>query len=359
MRIGMFSTGERPRKVTLSLIGLGLLAGAAVAQQAVSFQGKTVTMIVGYAAGGGTDAFGRLTASFLPQVLPGAPGVIVRNIPGADGITAMNFFVQQAAPDGLTITMASSTTADPMQYRKPQSHYDATRFAVLGGVGRGGVLLVIRRDAEPRLYDKTMSPVVMGALGGVPRSGMQMTAWGIESLGWNAKWVIGYRGTNELILALERGEIDMTSTGNLFQIQKLMDSGRFRVLSQTGTLRDGVLVPRPEFPDAPILTRALDGRIKDALVQKAFDYWVSNTAMDKWLALPPGAPQPMVEIYRQAYGRLMQDADFIERGRRISDDFEPLLHGDVERLVRTLGATPPEAIDYISGMLRRQGLDVQ
>ena len=63
----------------------------------------------------------------------------------------------------------------------------------------------------------------MGALGGVPRSGMQTTAWGIDYLGWNAKWVLGYRGTNDLMVALERGEIDMTSTGNLFQIQKFLE----------------------------------------------------------------------------------------------------------------------------------------
>ena len=75
-----------------------------------------------------------------------------------------------------------------------------------GGIGRGGSTVVIRKDAEDRLYDKSKPPVIMGAVGGQPRSGMQTTAWGIEILGWNAKWVLGYPGTNDLVLALERGE---------------------------------------------------------------------------------------------------------------------------------------------------------
>src|SRR5262249_55491136 len=120
------------------LVALLLGGSAGLAQERVSFQGKTVTMIVGFASGGGTDAFARLAGSFLSTHLPGSPNVVVRNVPGAEGITAMNFVVQQAAPDGLTIVTGSSTTADPLNYRKPQSHFDPTAFAVIGGVGRGG-----------------------------------------------------------------------------------------------------------------------------------------------------------------------------------------------------------------------------
>src|SRR5215211_1949578 len=338
----------------------GLLGCSAVAAQDVgSFQGKTVTMIIGFAAGGGTDAFGRLTASFLANYLPGAPAVVVRNVPGAEGITAMNFLVQQVAPDGYTIVTAASTTADPLNYRKPQSHFDPTSFAVIGGVGRGGSAILINKDAEKRLYDKQARPVVMGALSGVLRSGMQMTAWGIEHLGWNAKWVIGYRGTSELMLALERGEVEMTSTANLAHIQKFLDTGRFKLVSQTGAHKNGSLVSRPEFVDAPIFAKMLGGRINDPLVAKAFDYWMSNTAMDKWLALPPHPPRAMVDAYRAAYAGMIQDPEFIHRGKKISEDFVPLLHGDVEALLNTLGGTPPAAIDYIGALLRKQGLEVE
>ena len=149
--------------------------------------------------------------------------------------------------------MGSTTVSDPLQYRRPQSQFDPTKFQFLGGVGRGGTILIIRTDAEKRLYDKSQPPVIMGSIGGVPRSGMQSTAWGIAYLGWNAKWVVGYRGTQDLFIALQRGEIDMTATGNLRDVQHLIDNGTVKILTQSGTVRNGELSKRPEFGDAPVL----------------------------------------------------------------------------------------------------------
>src|SRR4029453_17768204 len=153
--------------VTLCCSRLASLGASAQAP----FDGKTVNMIVGFAAGGGTDAYGRLAAGFFPKFLPGAPTFVVRNIPGAEGTTAMNFIVQQVEPDGYTVAVASSTTADPLNYRKPQSQFDATKLEVIGGAARGGEIMLISQEAEKRLYDKQAAPVTMGALSGVPRSG--------------------------------------------------------------------------------------------------------------------------------------------------------------------------------------------
>lgn len=335
------------------------LLGWSPAAAQVSFQGKTITMIIGFAAGGGTDAYGRLAAGFFTTYLPGQPNVVPRNIPGAEGIAAMNYIVQQVVPDGLTVVACSSTTADPLNYRKSQSHYDARSFGVIGGVGRGGSVLIINKDAEPRLYDKQARPVIMGSPGGIPRSGMQMTLWGTEFLGWNSRWVVGYRGTNELTLALERGEIDMTSTANLFLIAKLVASGRFKLLVQTGTLKNGAVVPRPDFGDAPVLRTLLAGKIRDPVAQKAFEYWQNIASMDKWLALPPRTPAAILETYRAAYGKMVQDREFLDRGKKTSDDFEAMSSGEVESLVGALGDTPPAAFDYTVGLLRKQGLPTE
>jgi tripartite-type tricarboxylate transporter receptor subunit TctC len=336
-----------------------LAAATAAAQEPISFQGKSVTMIVGSAPGGGTDAFGRLAAPFFANRLPGSPSVVVRNVPGADGITAMNYMAEQIAPDGMTLAAAANTTADPLHYRKSQSHFDPTTFAIIGGAGRGSEALLINREAAKRLWDKQAPPVIMGAPGGVPRSGMQMTALGVAFLGWNVKWVVGYRGTNELMLALESGEIDMTSTGNLFQIQRLIDTGKFRILVQSGTLRNGSIVPRSEFGDAPVMTKLLDGKINDPLAMKALDYWSSIAVTDKWLALPPKTPQPIVDAYRTAYDAIGQDPEFIQQGKRMSDDFQPLSSSDVETLIRRLGSLSPQAIDYMTDILHKQGLETQ
>jgi hypothetical protein len=271
----------------------------------------------------------------------------------------MNYFVKQVAPDGLTVTMGSTTQADPLLYRRPQSQFDPTTFPIIGGAGRGGTALVIRREAEARLYDTRAAPVVMGALGGVPRSGMLATAWGVDVLGWNAKWVLGYRGTKDLMLALSREEIDLTSTANMFQLQELMANPKFKILSQSGGVQNGQHVARAEFGGAPIFNALIEGKIKDPIPQQAFDYWTSITSLDKWLALPPKTPDALVDAYREAYKAMSADPSFAELGRKISEDFEPMSYRDVEMLIAKIGSTPPEAIGYIGAMLRRQGVTTE
>jgi hypothetical protein len=336
-------------------------ASSAQAQTPISFEGKTISFVVGFPAGGGTDASARVIAPFLTKYLPGNPPVVVSNMPGADGMTAMNIFVQpQRTPaDGTAITMGSTTTSDPLQYRRPQSQFDPTKFHFIGGVGRGGTILIIRTDAEKRLYDPSQPPVIMGSIGGVPRSGMQTTAWGIAYLGWNAKWVVGYRGTQDLFIALQRGEIDMTATGNLRDVQHLIDNGALKILTQSGTIRNGDLSKRPEFGDAPVLANVVQPKISDPLEKQSFDYWTSLTSIDKWLALPPGTPEPIVEAYQKAYDKMCEDPEFLERARKISQDIEPQSGADVKRLIDTLGSIPAPAIEQISVMLRKQGLTVQ
>jgi hypothetical protein len=182
---------------------------------------------------------------------------VVQNVPGADGMTALNYFVQQAKPDGLTITMGASTQIDLRHAKNPNSRYDPEKFNFVGGVGRGGTVLIMRTDAQARLLDKSLPPVMMGVNGGLPRSGMLITAWGIEYLGWNAKWVLGYGETNALMIALERGEIDMTSTANMFQIGRLTQAGSAMILTQSGTLENGKLTGRPDFGATPIFAKEM------------------------------------------------------------------------------------------------------
>ena len=237
-----------------------------------------------------------------------------------------------------------------------RSHYDPTKFEFVGGVGRGGTVLMIQSAAKARLHDKNAKPVIMGALGGVPRSGMLMTMWGIEYLGWNVKWVLGYRGTNDLIIALERGEAEMTSTANMFEIEKLKATGKFEALTQSGILSNGKIGGRPEFGNAPIFSEMMAGKIKDPLEAEAFDFWKAQASIDKWLALPPGTPKNIVAVYRHAYDELSADPQFVESGKKASDDFVPMAHEDIEQLVKTLDETPVKATEFTNVLLRKQGV---
>jgi tripartite-type tricarboxylate transporter receptor subunit TctC len=172
---------------------------------AISFAGKTVTMIIPSTAGGSTDLSARLVARYLGKHLPGQPTVVASNVPGGHGVGALNFLAQQAKPDGLTVTISGNSQVDPITYRTPQAHYDPQSFAIVGATGVGDNVMIICTDALPRLYDKSQKPVAMGSVPGQPRSGMQMNLWGTKYLGWNTRWVVGYPGSTDLVLALERG----------------------------------------------------------------------------------------------------------------------------------------------------------
>lgn len=339
------------------LAALSMVCGPAQAQ--VSFQGKNITMIIGSRPGGGTDASGRAVAQFLGRYLPGSPNVIVQNMPGASGITAVNHFVHRTQPDGLTVIMGSNSIVDPVIYRNAKAQYDPTTIRMVGGIGRGGTVMFIAPGAEKRLYDKSQPPVVIGNIGPLPRAGMQPALWSIEYLGWNAKWVAGYPGSQDVMLALDRGEVELSATSNIFLIEERLKAGTLKILFQTGALEGGKIVGRDEFGDAPIFLNQIKGKITDPVAQKAFDYWLALSSVDKWLGLAPGTPDEILQVYRAAFTKFSVDKEFLELGDKISDGFGPIAADDVEAFVRTLATTPPEALTYLTRLMQKQGLRVQ
>lgn len=335
------------------------LAAAAPDARAADFKGKTIAMVIGSEPGGGTDNAGRLIAPFLERYLPGNPSVVVRNMPGAQGITALTYVVQQTKPDGLTVMTASSAQANPMTYGKAQAGYDPTTFRFVGGVGRGGNVMLINVAAEKRLLDKSGQPVFLGAVDGT-RSSEQIALWGVEYLGWNLKWIIGYRGTSASTLALENGEIDMFTTATLTQIQRLVGSGKFKILLQSGTLENGKYVGRPDFGNAPFFQDMIAGKITDPAAKQAYAHWESVVALDKWTALVGGTPGDIVTAYREAFTKMFKDPQFTERGSKVSEDLTPMSYQTVETMVRQLVEnTTPEAEQFIKTLQRKQGIRVE
>jgi hypothetical protein len=360
----MFGPGARFAAATIiALAALGTLSvlgiSGAAAQAPVSLKGKTVTMLVGSDPGGGTDAAGRLIAIYLRKFLPGEPNIVVQNMPGASGMTSLNYFAHRAQPDGLTIVMGSISTIDPVVFRNTNAQYDPRSFRFAGGIGRGGSVIFVNKSAEARLFDKSLKPVMIGSVQAMPRPAIQPAIWCIEYLGWNAGWVNGYHGTSDTMLALDRGEIDLTSTGNIFQIQDRLDRGQLKIITQTGWLQGGRIVGRAEFGDAPLFPEQIKGKIKDPIAQKAFNLWTALNTGDKWLALPPGTPGDLLDVYRGAFEKLAAEPDFLEQGDKISDGFAPMSWRDVETVVGTLADSPPEAVDYTKSLMRKQGIHVQ
>jgi tripartite-type tricarboxylate transporter receptor subunit TctC len=349
----------RARLAVAGIIAASLWTLPAAAQDAASFKGKTITMLIGDDPGGGTDVAGRLIAFYLHKYLPGEPAVVAQNMSGGSGIMAMNYFVRRTQADGLTLYMGSISTIDPVVFRNANAQYDPKSFRLIGGLGRGGSVIFVNQAAESRLYDKQAKPVMVGSVQAMPRPGTQPILWSIEYQGWNAAWVGGYRGTNETMFALDRGEIDMTATGNIFQLQDRIRSGKVKIVYQTGSLKDGRIVGRADFGDAPLFPDLIKGKITDPVAQKAFNLWTTLNTGDKWLALAPGTPDGILAAYREAFDKLAAEAEFLAQGEKMSEGFTVMPARDVKIVVDTLADTPDEAVEFTKAMMRRQGLRIQ
>jgi hypothetical protein len=345
------------------LAGLGALSIAwlvtspAKAQEAPSFAGKTITMTIGFGAGGSVDLYGRTLGQYLVQHLPGHPSLLVINQLGAGGVVALNSWVAKAEPNGLAITIGAESQTDPDALFRTQAKYDTTSFNYVGGLSAYSQGLYVRKDAVTRLYDKSQKPVLMGLVGSTLRSGNYGVFWGASVLGWNIKWVRGYPSTSELRQALERGEIEMSTFGSSRDIKSLGDTGNFKVVSQGGTVKDGKRVPRAAFGDAPILADLVKGKITDPLAQKAFDYSENVSQVGMWLALPPKTPKPIVDVYVKAFNETLKDPQYEADFAKIDPDSLVASKTDIEALIGKLAKVSPQTVEYIQDEMKRLDVD--
>jgi len=132
--------------------------------QDLSLKGKTIRVIVGFPSGGGSDAEGRVIARYLGNYIPGNPSLIVQNMPGAGGIVASNWFEELAKPDGLTLYYCVGATAVLQQaFGVEGVKYNIRGWEVLGSVGRGTSVVLIKPDKLDRLTNRDKPPLAIGA----------------------------------------------------------------------------------------------------------------------------------------------------------------------------------------------------
>jgi hypothetical protein len=136
-------------------------------------------------------------------------------------------------------------------------------------------------------------------------------------LGWNAKWVTGYKGTADVNLALDRGEIEMTSGNtNDESLLRMLRTGNFAVLTLAGKPPTGAPV-LPEYMNAPQITDQIAGKLDDPVAKSAFQFWLTTSSIE-WFGLPPGAPKDVVEAFRQALSQAATDPK-LKKGSALLD----------------------------------------
>ena len=174
------------------------------------YKDKTVTVVVGYGAGGGADTFGRLLGRHLGKHLPGQPSVIVQNMPGAGGFKAVNNVYNTDPQDGTRIVLTSSTHATAPLMGNKKARWDFFKFQWLGNLTRDVAGCVASgRSGIKSIVEGKSRQIIYGASGKSAPSAQQPRS--IASiLGYKAKVIAGYRGTASQRLAMEKGEIETT-----------------------------------------------------------------------------------------------------------------------------------------------------
>lgn len=337
---------------------LSLAATAARAE--ASFEGKTVKIIINSKPGGGTDANARQIGARLIDHLPGKPQVVFQNLPGGSGIKANNYFFAKVKGDGLTALSGSRTQVSPYKLRHKSVKYDPSKYRFVGGTARLGTVVLINKDPKirARLLDPKAKPVAFGATDG-ERTGDHAAVWGKEYLGWNLKFVLGYAGTSEMLLAARRGEVDMVNNQTVFNVKPLLDSNMMGLVQLGNRDENDKFVEREEFKGIPVLGDVLADKL-DAKAKKAYAGWLDDQIVEKWIALPAGTPDDYVEAWRAAYVKVMKDPKFLEIAKReFGDDFGWYGGKQMDSIVKNLVATTDNELSFFINLRKKHGLPVQ
>lgn len=340
---------------TALIAGMAMSASAAKAE--VSFKDKRVQLIVASNAGGGTDRVGRLVAQYLEKYLPGKPNIVVKNMGSGGGkIRAANYLMNKAKPDGYTFMQSDGTVVQPSTLRRRSARYDPRKFEYIGSLNRGGSVLFVRKDALKRLKDKSKRPVIVGAISGT-RSWQALPMWGAEFLGWNVRWIPGYKGSGSMIKAIRQGEIDMFATNNVYIIDELLKDGVTSLVAQDGQTADGKLLPRPSYKQVPVMLDLLKSAKISKLSKQGYRSMAAPSEIDKWMGLPPGTPKAYVKAYRAAYKKVVNDPTFLKIARKqFSKEINYIDGPTVSAMVNEIFNAPGAAVDYAEGLKKKYGL---
>jgi tripartite-type tricarboxylate transporter receptor subunit TctC len=322
-----------------------LCVGQAFAQEDF-YKGKTIRIIVATSAGGGFDTYTRTIARYLGKHVPGQPAIVVENMPGAGHLIGANHMYKVAKPDGLTIGHFHGGWFLYQLFKRPGIEFDATQFEFIGSpikesracafTRASGITSVVRW-----LASKT--PVKIGGIGGGAPDDMARMLAATTAL--PIQLVSGYKGTAEIRLAAESGEL----AGGCWTWDSIRSTWTKAI--QAG---DAVVVlqalskPHPDLPNVPLaqsLAKTDEARqLIKAGVQDPADFYRPYLA-------PPRTTKQRVEILRRAFDATMKDPDFLVDAKKANLDIEPITGPEMERLVAGIFKLDPKLTEKLKNIL--------
>ncbi len=342
--------GRRCARAVLSMaiIGLVLLAASGSNAQEPFFKGKTVRIIVGFSAGGGFDTYSRLIARHLGKHIPGNPAVIVENMTGAGSLISANHVYKVAKPDGLTIGHFIGGLLLGQVIGQKGIEFDARKFEYLGAPVSDHVVCAFTKASGITSVEKWLAATPPPKLGGmVPGISTPDNAIRVlrAALGLPVQIVTGYKGTADIRLASEGGELagSCWGWGSVKPTwRKGLDAGEVNIVIQA--------TPRahPDLPRVPLaisLAKTDEGR---RLIEVAIH---NDAILVRPYTLPPGTPRDRVQILRKAFQETLRDPALLAEADKAKLDIEPITGEEHERMVEGLFKLEPALVAKLRTVL--------
>jgi len=323
----------------LAMCSVGLLTQPAAADTVADFyKDRPVTLIAGYSAGGGFDLYARIVANHLGKHIPGQPRIIVQNMPGAGSTRAASHLYNVAPKDGTVIALARAPVIEPL-IGVSGGAFEATKFTWLGsGASDLTVCALLGNPKVNTMADAARTQFTLGGLG--PGSDEDMYAKILKkSLGLKIHLVTGYPGGAEMILAVERGELDGRCgwAWSSIKISKpdWIAEKKIKILNVLALERS------PELPDVPaIMEFATTERQK-----QIFRFVLNAQTLGRPFAAPPGIPADRAAALRRAFDDMMADPALLAEMKSRKLDVDHIRWQTIETLLRDLYATPRDVVE--------------
>ena len=294
---------------------------------AQDFAGKTVEIIVPYGPGGATDLAARAFSRVLPAYLPGRPTVIVRNMPGGGGLTGVNYLGEVAKPDGLAVLI---WTWNPIVHlmKEPNLRVRLDEFHPVGGLHFGEVAFM-RADASPKYKEPSdfikTEPLWFGGLG--PSNFKDIVGrLQLDLLGATYGYIGSYRGSQEIVLAIQRNELQFTTISSASWRGQIAPSlgkdGIVRALYQGGRVSGNTTLREAELPDLPTFEQfyfSIHGKQPSGQKWEIYSFLRDvRGAFSDAVLLPPKTSSPIVSVVQRAFSSATADPAFIAEYEKIA-----------------------------------------
>ena len=315
------------------------VSNAAAADPIADFyRGKTVNLILSAGAGGGYASYGHAFAPYLAKHIPGQPNIVVQNMPGAGGIRAMIYFQTIAPKDGTTIGFVHSSVPLAPLYGIRGARFDPRDMNWLGSLNASPAICVLWHTSPIKTWQDVFEKEFSVGGTGAGSSMESIPAVLNKFFGTKIKIVSGYKGGNEIYLAMERQEVDGRCAGLVSSINSTrpewFPQKKVRVPIVVGFERN------PLFPEAP----AIADFAKDELSLQVLRLLLAPQDMDRPFLVPPGVPADRVAALRTAFKAAFDDPGFRADAARMGLEVAEVSGEKAAKILNDVYALPPEVV---------------